>query len=260
MATKKPRILLWDIENTPSKGYVWGKYDQTVVAFDEEWHILSVAWKWLGEKHTHVLGLDDFPNYERNKKNDKQLVLKIRELLDQADITIAHNGDAFDMRKAKARMLVHNIEPPSPSRQIDTLKIARRVAMFSSNKLGDLGEALGLGRKADDGGFRTWLGCMEGDAKAWRTMKKYNKADVDLLEQVYLRLMPFAPTLPNLTLVTERPEQCPRPGCGAVGQMQKRGTKTAMTRVYDTYQCQACKGYTSVTRSTKGVHATYKPI
>ena len=260
MTTHKPRILLWDLENTPSKGYVWGKYDQTVVSFAEDWWILSVAWKWLGESKTHVLGLDDFPNYKRNKKDDKQLVLKIRELLDSADITIAHNGDAFDLKKARARMLVHQIDPPSPSRSIDTLKLARRVAMFTSNKLGDLGESLGVGGKAETGGFETWLGCMEGDAKAWRTMKAYNKADVDLLESVYLRLLPWAPTLPNLTLITEIPESCPRPGCGAVGQMVRRGTRTVTTRVYDQYRCGACGGYSTSTRCVplNGNSAKYK--
>lgn len=263
MAITTPKVLLWDLENTPSKGWYFDKYrENNIVAMDEDWWILSVGWKWLGESRSHVLGLDDFPNYKRNKKDDKQLVLKIRELLDQADITIAHNGDAFDLKKAHARMLIHNIDPPSPSRQIDTLKIARKVAKFSSNKLGDLGESLGLGGKAETEGIDTWLGCMEGNEKAWRIMKKYNKADVDLLEQVYLRLMPWAPTLPNLTVLTRVPDSCPRPGCGAEGQMVRRGTWTATTRVYDKYRCGACGGYSNATRSVNlnGNSAIYKAV
>lgn len=239
-----PRVLLWDLENTPSLGYVWGKYDQTVNAFKEDWYILSFAYKWLDESTTHVVALPDFPNYKRNKKDDKQLCLKLRDILDQADITVAHNGDKFDMKKAMARFLVHGIDPPSPSRQVDTLKIARSVAMFTSNKLGDLGEFLGHGGKEETGGFETWLGCMEGDMKAWRTMKKYNKADVELLEKVYLSFVPFTKTHPNMALLSGRPNACPR--CGAQDSLTKRGTAySATSLLYMRYQCNVCHGYCS---------------
>jgi RNase_H superfamily len=262
MSKKQPRILLWDIESSPILGYVWGKYDQTVIDFKDDYYLLSVAWKWLGESTTHVLGLCDFPGYDRNRKDDKALCLKIRELLDEADITIAHNGDSFDTKKAHARMMVHGIDPPSPRLQIDTLKVARRAAMFTSNKLGDLGQTLGVGAKMDAGGINTWLGCMnlkhneqtgtlvectEAERKkAWRHMKKYNKADVDLLERVYYKLRPWAPTHPNLSLIYSRPEVCPR--CGVEGRMARRGTRKAMMRLYYQYRCGACRGYSTDTR------------
>lgn len=243
----KPKILLWDIENTPALGYSWQKYDTNIISFKEDWYILSFAYKWLGQKTTHVVGLNDFPNYKRNKRDDKQLCLVLRDLLDEADVTIAHNGDAFDMRKANARFLINGIDLPSPSRQIDTLRIARRVAMFTSNKLGDLGESLGLGGKADTGGFETWLGCMEGSERAWKILKKYNKADVDLLEKVYYKLRPWAPAHPNLSLMAEMPDSCPR--CGVPGQMWRRGKRPQMTRIQERFQCQACRGYSTGTRT-----------
>ena len=72
-------------------------------------------------------------------------------MFDEADVVIAHNGDKFDMRKANARF--GHYEPPMPVQQVDTLKVARKYFKFESNKLGDLGEHLGLGNKEVTGGF-----------------------------------------------------------------------------------------------------------
>jgi hypothetical protein len=204
--------------------------------------MLSFAWKWLGEKRTHVLALDDFPGYKRDPENDKKLVKELHRLFDEADVTIGHNGDQFDRRKANARFVANGLLPPSPYRTVDTLKVARRHFMFSSNKLDDLGQVLGVGRKAATGGWRTWRGCMAGDPAAWATMKKYNRQDVDLLEQVYLRLLPWMENHPNMALLSGRPDACPK--CGAAGQMVSRGTLLrARSMVYARYQCRACGGY-----------------
>ncbi len=69
----KSRIVFIDIETAPSLGWVWGKWEQNVIDFKADWYMLSFAWKWLGEKSVHVLGLDDFPEYEKDKTNDKHL-------------------------------------------------------------------------------------------------------------------------------------------------------------------------------------------
>jgi hypothetical protein len=53
--TKTPRVLLYDIETFPNEAYVWGKYDQNVIAFKKEWEMASFAYKWLGEKEVHQL-------------------------------------------------------------------------------------------------------------------------------------------------------------------------------------------------------------
>jgi hypothetical protein len=44
------RILLFDIETMANLGWVWGKWEQDVIAFKERWYMLSFAYKWFGEK------------------------------------------------------------------------------------------------------------------------------------------------------------------------------------------------------------------
>lgn len=238
----EPRILLFDIENTPNIAYTWGKYDQTVNRFQKEWWMLCFGWKWLGERGVNVEALPDWPGaYKKDPTNDLYLVTRLRDLIDEADVVVAHNGDGFDMPKARARWLVHDIDPPSPVRSVDTLKVARKVAMFNSNKLGDLGETLGLGTKANDGGFDTWLKCMAGDPKAWARMMRYCGRDVLLLEKVYKRLRPYIENHPNVALIGDNKDGCPK--CGK-GPLIKRGTrKIGLSYVYDRYYCKACRGF-----------------
>ncbi len=201
--TKQPRVLIFDIETSLSKGYFFDLWKEgNIIEIESSWYMLSFAWKFLGEKKTHVLALPDFPGYAKNRTCDKALVTKLWELFSEADVIVAHNGDRFDIRKSNARFIAHGLTPPAPYKSFDTLKAARRNFKFDSNRLDDLGGYLGLGRKLATTGKATWLGCMNGDPKAWATMKRYNKQDVVLLEAVYLKLRAWSTNHPNLTNYT----------------------------------------------------------
>lgn len=237
----EPRILLWDIETSPSLGYVWQKYQTDVISFKADWHLLSIAWRWLGEKTVHCSALPDYPkSYAKDPENDFQLACLAYRLFDEADIVVAHNGVAFDTKKAQARMLVHGLNPPSPFREVDTLKLARGHFAFTSNRLDDLCKTLGIGQKQATGGFGTWLGCLRGDPKAWATMKRYNKHDVVLLEELYLRLRPWDNRHPNVALIADAKDACPR--CGK-GPLTKRGYRSYGVTKRQRFQCSSCGGY-----------------
>lgn len=246
----KPRVLIWDIETSPLLSYTWGIWQQDVIKVKEDWQILSVAWKWLGEKQVHVLGQDDFPGYKPGVNNDFMVVAKIRQLLDEADIVIAHNGDQFDQKKAIARIIIRGLTPPSPYKQIDTKKVAKRYGAFTSNRLKDLAEAMDVARKGSPGGFETWEGCLAGDPKAWAKMKKYNKQDIPPLEEIYLKLRPFMDNHPGMNLYSvDNFDKCPK--CGG-GPLHKRGTKkTTKVGVVQRYQCQNCDGWSQARRGEK---------
>lgn len=231
------RVLYYDIETAPNLSYVWGHYEQNVIQHDREWYMLCVSYRWEGQKNTQVCSLTDFPDaYKKDPENDYHVVKKLWELLDEADIVIAHNGDKFDMRKANARFVAHGLGPVSPVKSVDTLKVARRYFMFNSNHLNDLGRHLGIGVKEDTGGFKTWAGCMRGDKKSWSIMKKYAKKDVDLLREVYLKLRPWMTNHPNLN-VYENDDGCPT--CGS-HSMQRRGYRYTQVSVYQQWQCNDC--------------------
>jgi hypothetical protein len=231
-----PPIAFLDIETAPCLGWVWQKWEADVIEFKAQWYILSFAVKWFGEKKVRTYALPDYPLFAEDPENDRELVQELWSVLDRAEVVVAHNGDKFDVRKSNARFIFHGLNPPTPFKTIDTLKIARRHFNFTSNKLDDLGQYLGVGRKIPNTGKHLWLGCMRGDEKSWRAMRKYNSQDVTLLEKIYLKLRPWATNHPNLEIYV-RGQICPM--CLSP-QLHQRGYSLTRTGKRARFQCQAC--------------------
>lgn len=229
----KPKILFFDIETSPNLAYVWGKYEQDVIAFEDEWQLLSVAWKWLGEKRVQVA-------IGKGMNDDLHLCRILHAKLQEADIVIGHNGDEFDLKKARARFVAHGLPPLKPLATVDTLKVARKYFKFNSNKLDDLGKTLGLGRKVKHSGFDMWLGCLKGDAKSWVKMAKYNKQDVVLLEKVYKKLLPWMERHPSLAALKGNKGGCPH--CGS-NDVAKWGFKATAGGLQQRMLCKSCGAY-----------------
>jgi hypothetical protein len=223
------RVLVYDIETGPNLGYVWQKYQTDVIAFKEDWELLSFAFKWLGDKKTIAYG--------RNHYTEEELTLMLYNLFNEADVVIAHNGDNFDQRMANVKFIQYGLTPPAPYKSIDTKKIAKRYFRFTSNKLDDLGKFLGLGRKVQTGGFELWLGCMEGDKASWSKMLRYNKQDVQLLESIYMRLRPWAESHPPMGLMDGQPDACEV--CG-YADLERRGYRYTQKRKYARLCCKKC--------------------
>lgn len=236
-----PHIILIDIETSPNLGFTWEKWEQNVIAFKKEWQLLSFAWKTLGKPPTRCLARPDFKD-----KTDRSLVKAVWEILNAADIIIAHNGDQFDVPKLRAKFVEHGLTPPTPFKTIDTRKIAKQHFKFNSNSLNDLAATLKIGRKLQTGGFELWLGCMNDDPRAWRKMRQYNKHDVVLLEKVYQRLKAWSPSHPNTALYNNRP------GCPVCSspKIQRRGYQIMRTRKAARFQCQSCSHWFSRSLST----------
>jgi RNase P subunit RPR2 len=250
-----PKILYIDIETAPDLAWVWGVYQQNAIEVSEHWQILTFAWRWGARGKTQVLGLDDTPGRKRSAKlsrnDDWWLMRKLGELLHNADIVVAHNGRAFDTRKINARMIALEIPPPAPYQVIDTKNETARVAAFSSNRLDWLGDQLGLGRKLKHEGFGMWRGCMDGDAKAWAKMKRYNKHDITLLVRLHQRIQSWI-RQPNAALWGRT---CTNPLCRG-SKLQARGIQRAKTRVYQRFQCQKCGTWSRSVFSEKGKGAS----
>ena len=237
-----PRILLFDIETAPSKGYYWRRFDQNISQdmVIQESHMLTYAYKWLGEKKVYHDRLDNWlPLDKVGDGDDGMLLAGLWKLLDEADLTISHYGKRFDHVYSNARFLKHGLRPPSPFKMIDTKEAASRYFKFPSNKLNDLGQYLGLGKKVDHEGFMLWRKCLEGDQKAWDKMVKYNIQDVNLLEKVYLEMRPYITNHPNLSSYTEK-ECCPK--CGSE-DTEKRGFARTLAGKYQRYLCKSCGGW-----------------
>ncbi len=247
----KNKVLFLDIETLPNLAWTWGKYQQDVLDFKQEGCIASFACKWLGQKKTLAFGLPSYGRY-RGDYDDSRIVRHIWKFLDEAEVVVAHNGKVFDLRVITGRFIVHGLKPPSPYKVVDTKMIAKRVARFNSNKLDDLGRITGLGRKLHTS-FGLWRGCIEGDRKAWKTLLKYNKQDVILLERLYLKLRAYDTSHPNMALYSGA-RVCPR--CGGA-RLVSNGYRFAATRMYKRLQCLDCGSWSRETQSSGSVGVSH---
>lgn len=250
MPTNEPRILFIDVETLPNVAWTWGKYQQNVLGFERQSCIATVAAKWLG-RPVFSRALPDYRGYSSGSYNDVEIVKDIWGLLDKSDIAVAHNGKQFDFKVISGRFIVHGLPPPSPYKIVDTKLMAKRIARYNSNKLDDLGDIMGVGRKIETH-FNLWKGCMDGDPRAWRRMVRYNKQDVILLEKVYLRLRAYDTMHPNLALYAGH-AACPK--CGSK-RLRSNGYRFASTRRYKRLLCLDCGGWARETHTNGSVTVT----
>lgn len=239
MKTKGPKVILFDIETAPILGYSWSLHETEVLEVVRPSYLLCFAWKELDTGTTNCLSLRNFAKHGKNNDGEKQLVSAMWKLLNSVDVVIAHNGDAFDAKRANAFFMRHGLKPPQRYKTIDTLKEYKKVAKNDSHKLDFLGKDLGLGRKVHTGGISLWMGCMNGEAKAWQKMETYCKQDVRLLEAVYKDIRPWMKAHPNMSVLIGR-DGCPKCGHTVLIKSKERLTATGWALQY---QCKGCGSY-----------------
>ena len=233
----EPKILLIDLETTPERGFAFGVREVNL-RVDQHSYTLSCAYQWYPKGKIEFVSLPDFPRFKKNHKDDEQLIQFIWKLLDEADIVVAQNGNAFDIKYLNARFASHRMSPPKPFGKVDTLTGLRRAFRLSSNKLDFACDYFGIGRKLPHTGMELWLACMEKkfNPKAWAVMERYNKHDVYLLRELYKLLLPWS-RHPNLSLLTGNFSGCPY--CQST-HIQSRGLQRTINRIKQRYQCQSC--------------------
>jgi hypothetical protein len=159
-------------------------------------------------------------------------------LLDEADAVVHYNGTDFDVPHLNREFVQAGMKPPSPFKEVDLLKVARKRFSFPSNKLEYVSRALGIGQKVKHTGFELWLDCMKGDERAWKLMERYNKQDVTLLENLYNRLLPWIQSHPNVALYDDS-EKMGCTNCGGTS-LRREGWAYTQTQMYRRYQCKSC--------------------
>jgi hypothetical protein len=230
---KLPKILLLDIETAPVKAFIWNLWKQNVYIDQiiSDWFCISWSAKWLyGEK----VYSDVLTPSEAIAENDKRIVESIWKLIDEADIVVGHNSKKFDIVRLNARFMLHGLNPPRPYQQIDTYEVAKKQFGFTSNKLDFLARIFNISVKLDTD-FQLWVDCVSGNESALNHMVEYNRHDVEILEEVYLKLRPWIKGHPNIGMYMESNE----PVCGNCGckDLKEYGYYYTSVGRYKTYRC-----------------------
>lgn len=212
------KILILDIEWRPSIIYAWSpKVDwcppEMII---ENGGLLCVGAKWLGEKQTFL-----FSEWEHGHEG---MLEGIHEMMSFADAIIGYNSDRFDIPKLHGEFLLHGMTPPPPCTTIDCMKAVKKFGYFM-NRLAFIGPFLQIGGKLEHEGFGLWKKVMAGNPDAQKRMAKYCSQDVNMTEELYLKIRPFIRNHPHMGRTGN--EACP--ACGGK-HVQSRGTRR--TRVY----------------------------
>lgn len=219
----QPRILLLDIETAPATAYVWGLFNENIPLERLITPSRMLCWsaKWYRGEW--------FANDER----EGEMLSDLHTLLSEADAVVTYNGDRFDLPKINGEFLQAGLRPVAPIPSIDLYKTVKQLG-YQSNKLLHVARRLGIGEKAETGGFKLWRDVMAGNETAWAKMLRYNKQDVALLEKLYTKLRPYIKTHPALH---EHGASCPV--CGGK-KVQRRGNRRTKAFTIERMQCQGC--------------------
>lgn len=239
-----PKIVIIDIETAPILGHLWSLWQSYtgLEQIEQEWHLMSFAAMVSGQPDTleyrDQRGLADITK-------DEHLLQRLWEILDDADVIVAHNGRKFDVKKINARFMMHGMRPPSPYRIVDTLETAKRNFAFTSNKLAWLTDKLTTTKKLDHGkfpGHKLWVECMAGNLEAWQEMEEYNRVDVLSLDELYTKFLAWDEKAPNIgNFVEVEGHCCPR--CGGQDLMPQAKPYRTQVGQYELFLCGTCWGW-----------------
>ena len=226
-------ILFLDIETSPNVAHVWGLWKQNVSMNQlmESSYTMSWAAKWAGQSNVIFDSV--------HHSTSKGMIRRVHDLLNEADMVIHYHGTSFDIPTLNKEFILHGLPPPSPTKELDLLKVVREKFRFPSNKLDYVCQRLNLGSKFEHEGHTLWVKCMANDPDAWAKMEEYNRHDVVLLERLYHKLRPWIKGHLNHALFKGHP-RCPN--CGHE-KYQKRGYAYTNAGKYQRYQCSSCHSW-----------------
>lgn len=244
---KKPKLLVWDLEITPSIVATFGRFNQNIGhnnVIREGGAIVSAAWKYAGESKIYSSVMTP---EEALKDDDSRIICQLYEAFEISDASIAHNA-GFDMGVFRARLALHGMPMHKRVKVIDTYRISKQMR-FNSRKLDSLADYFNAGRKVTHEGIQLWIRCMNGDVEALEEMRVYNEQDIVLLEEVYNCIKAYDNKPINLgQYYNDNEYHCP--ACGSTDVVSTGNLVYTEVSAFDEMQCNAC-GYRSRKREQK---------
>lgn len=237
----EPKILFFDLETAPILAYTFSLFkpiigmDQIVTAPK----IICWSARWYGAKG----GKSSVKFNSEYKTNPYEMLLELRDLLDEADVVVGYNSDNFDIPWVNEQLLTAGIELPSPYIAVDLYKLNRKHLRMPSGKLDYMAQDLLGQRKVAHSGIRLWLDWMDktspGHKKAVKDMETYAKQDTYLLEPLFEFMRPYIKSV-NFGLFRADGFSCSH--CGSTS-LQARGFAYTTAGKFQRYQCTDCSGW-----------------
>lgn len=228
------KVLFWDLEVAPLLAWMWSLSQDRVDPGHVVQEAFLLGWgaQWRGSSVVHSAVLTP---EEALAQDDSRVVGEIADLVREADMVVAHNGQRYDLRVLSARVLALGLEPLGPVQMLDTYLLAKRDFRLASLSLGHLAKVLGAPAKQSLP-FSEWAKAYRGDYVALRKIRQYVRQDVRTLAAVFEAMLPHYRSLPRL----RDGNGCPY--CGSM-DLKKRGVRRTAAATWQRYQCGSCGRY-----------------
>jgi hypothetical protein len=217
-----------------------------------EWpRTVLVCWKWYGERTVHVASeWDDGP---------EDMLLRVWEAYDRADLLYGHNVQAFDTKHLNTGWRDLGLPPPTPFKTLDTYSEARRTFGDESKTLAALTQRLGIVTKTDRYSVQVARDAVAGVKSQQRRITRYCQGDVRASEAFVDRLRGWLPTHPH-TLIGGV-DETDAPTCNQCwgDNLEPNGVRLAQVQTFPLYRCMDCGANVTATRyaartaNTRGV-------
>lgn len=242
------KVAYIDIETSPALSYHFGMRNIFISPGQvlERTRVLCFAVRWEIDGK-----LDKRTKFYGEWQGD-DIALELFRVYDDADVVIHYNGKRFDTPHARREIAEHepSLGVPSPFLEIDLWIETKGRFAFMTSKLQSLVEELDNASKVKHQGIDLWIQVLNGDVKAQRLMRKYNIHDVDLMVNVYPKLLPWI-KVPNVNLINENFEDVRCPRCGGTDLIES-GKVSLLSGNYKAYRCKNDGGWVRSTKRIEG--------
>ena len=246
MKNNERRVIVFDEETSPMKGYFFGRTWETDIVGDiiEYETIICISYWDSVTKKVKNLAQWDFPGWKKGIWNDKNLIKHFREILIDGnyDVIAGQNSDQFDIKLFNARLAYWGFESLPDYKTLDTKKIARSKIKLPSYSLDVMAKFFGLGGKYHHSGLDMWFGSRDGNKKDQKEMSYYCNIDVIQTKDVLYKLLPFIKWTGDFVSINEDGITCPNPLCQSE-HMTKSKERIVKGGYKMQYQCMDCGSY-----------------
>lgn len=175
------RIVAWDLETTNLTALM----GRTLCG-----SFVDIAYGTQNKPRT--FSLLDKKLKANDKLDDRKLVCAIRDELEQANVIVGWNSKLFDLPFLNARLVFWRERILKPQMHIDLMYYSKgSAARIGSSKLLNSQKFFKCAENKTEISWEMWNRASLGDKKAMNEVTTHCEKDVEVLAEVYWRLLPF---------------------------------------------------------------------
>ena len=245
---KKPKILFLDLENVARPEHIFhpgkrSKFGGRANGFCADLaYILVFGYKWYGEKPQSITLTRE--EWKKDRFDDTPILLKAKEIVDEADVVITWYGSGHDMPFLNSRLARIGKFVDPGTKHVDLYRVANSKLRLSSNRLDSAAKFFDLEQKMQISKL-LWPDCWAGKYASLKEMAKYCEQDCEVLSNVYDKMLGLGISLPNIGKLIGNTDKLACPSCGH-SALFNNGTRVTKEKRYHRLLCRHCGS------STKG--------